>query len=237
MPINAADYILPLVVGKKDSSNVSAGINRFAGTGFFIGVGGLVATCSHIMAPLENNEMLMAYSIHQKKFFELKSIHCHAYMDFAIARIDVKDNKFLKLLSTKERPLVLGTNVSSFGYINAGRVGFDLRLEDKYFKGYISFIGNKPDASMRCRTVCELSFPSLTGFSGAPVFLGDKSVLAGMLFGNRETNIEVFSRSAVEAKAKPSRNSIFRTMEFGLMHTIDDIKSFLVDIGMNVEEL
>lgn len=51
MPINAADYILPLVVGKKDSSNVSAGINRFAGTGFFIGVGGLVATCSHIMAP------------------------------------------------------------------------------------------------------------------------------------------------------------------------------------------
>ena len=87
---------------------------------------------------------------------------------------------------------------------------------------------------MKCRTVCELSFPALTGFSGAPVFWGDKSVLIGMLYGNRETQLEVFSQSQVEKTLKTVKEKIFRTMEFGLMHTIDDIKSFLVDIRMNV---
>lgn len=234
MPVNAADYILPLVVGKRVSDNSFKELDRFAGTGFYIGADGLVATCSHITASIKSDELLMAYDIHQKKFFDLTELNCHPLMDFAIARIGVKNNKSLKLLNTKKRPIVLGTNVSSFGYINAGRVGSDLRLEDKYFKGYISFIGNKPDSSMKCRTVCELSFPSLTGFSGAPVFWGDKGILTGMLYGNRETNIEVFSHSEVEDNGKSFRKKIFRTMEFGLMHTVDDIKSFSEDIGMRV---
>jgi hypothetical protein len=128
----------------------------------------------------------------------------------------------------------LGTSISSFGYINAGRVGSDLRLEDKYFKGYISYIGNKADTDLRCRTVCELSFPSLTGFGGAPVFFENKSALIGMLYGNRETSIEVFSRSEFGNNGKPKK--ILRTMAFGLMHTVNDIVTFLEDMGIKVKD-
>lgn len=235
MPISAADYILPLVVGKKDSKKPFERLNRFAGTGFYIGANGVVATCEHVVASLKRDEMIMAYDINLKKFFKLNKIKNHHEMDFAIARINVKNNKFLRLVRTEKNPIELGTNVSSFGYINAGRVGSDLRLEDKYFKGYISFIGNNPDSTMKCRTVCELSFPSLSGFSGAPVFFENKSALIGMLYGNRETNIEVFSHSVSENNGETITEKIFRTMEFGLMHTVNDIVIFLEDLGMKVK--
>ena len=235
MPISAADYILPLVVGEKDSKKPFERLNRFAGTGFYIGANGVVATCEHVVASLKRDEMIMAYDINLKKFFKLSEINNHHEMDFSIARINVKNNKFLRLVRTEKNPIELGTNVSSFGYINAGRVGSDLRLEDKYFKGYISFIGKKPDSTMKCRTVCELSFPSLSGFSGAPVFFENKSALIGMLYGNRETNIEVFSHSVSENNGETITEKIFRTMEFGLMHTVNDIVIFLEDLGMKVK--
>jgi len=235
MPISAADYILPLVVGEKDSKKPFERLNRFAGTGFYIGANGVVATCEHVVASLKRDEMIMAYDINLKKFFKLSEINNHHEMDFSIARINVKNNKFLRLVRTEKNPIELGTNVSSFGYINAGRVGSDLRLEDKYFKGYISFIGKKPDSTMKCRTVCELSFPSLSGFSGAPVFFENKSALIGMLYGNRETNIEVFSHSVSENNGETITEKIFRTMEFGLMHTVNDIVIFLEELGMKVK--
>jgi len=235
MPISAADYILPLVVGEKDSKKPFERLNRFAGTGFYIGANGVVATCEHVVASLKRDEMIMAYDTNLKKFFKLSEINNHHEMDFSIARINVKNNKFLRLVRTEKNPIELGTNISSFGYINAGRVGSDLRLEDKYFKGYISFIGKKPDSTMKCRTVCELSFPSLSGFSGAPVFFENKSALIGMLYGNRETNIEVFSHLVSENNGETITKKIFRTMEFGLMHTVNDIVIFLEELGMKVK--
>jgi Trypsin-like peptidase domain len=235
MPIKAVDYILPLVIGKKDSKSPYDRLTRFAGTGFYIGANGVIATCDHIVASLDGDEILMAYDINLNRFIELTEIRSHPEMDFALARIGVRNNKYLKLVRTDKHPIELGTDVSSFGYINAGRVGSDLRLEDKYFKGYISFIGNKPDPAMKCRTVCELSFPSLTGFSGAPVYFTNKRALIGMLYGNRATNIELFSHSVVEKNGATKKDKIFRTMEFGLMHTVNDIVVFLEDMGIKVK--
>jgi hypothetical protein len=56
-----------------------------------------------------------------------------------------------------------------------------------------------------------------------------------MLYGNRETNIEVFSHSVSENNGETITEKIFRTMEFGLMHTVNDIVIFLEDLGMKVK--
>jgi len=234
MPIAAADYILPLVVRKKTVTRSHEEIDRFAGTGFYLGANGVVATCEHIVSSIDADEMIMAYDIKSHTFFQLNHVKCHPSMDFAVARIQVKNNSYFKLLSTQKRSIPLGTDVSSCGYINAGRVGSALRLEDKFFKGYISFIGNRPDPSAHCRTLCELSFPTLVGFSGAPVFYKDQNLLFGMLYGNKETRIEVASSPETAENHRASTAKKYRTMAFGLMHTIDDIISFLADMGLRV---
>ena len=235
MPIKASDYILPLVIGKKNSKNPFAQLNRFVGTAFYIGANGVIATCGHIASTPASDEDLMAYDPNLQRFLKLEMLQIHSKMDFAIARTGVKHNKYLRLVKTKMHPIELGTNISSFGYINAGRVGADLRLEDKYFKGYISFIGINPDSTLKCRTVCELSFPTLSGFSGAPVFFENKKSLVGMLYGNRESQIEVFSNSLADIKAKAKTRKQSRTMALGLMHTVNDIVTFLEDMGIKVK--
>ena len=195
----------------------------------------MIATCGHIASAPARDESLMAYDLNLQQFLKLEKLQVHPEMDFAIARTGVKQNKYLRLVKTETHPIELGTNISSFGYVNAGRVGVDLRLEDKYFKGYISFIGTKPDKSLRCHTVCELSFPVLNGFSGAPVFFESKNSLVGMLYGNRESKIEVYSNTLVEIKGKAVTKKQPRSMALGLMHTVNDIVTFIEDMGIKVK--
>ena len=195
----------------------------------------MIATCGHIAAAPASNEDLMAYDLNLQRFLKLEMLQIHPEMNFAIARTGVKQNKYLRLAKTDMHPIELGTNISSFGYINAGRVGSDLRLEDKYFKGYISFIGTRSDKTLRCRTVCELSFPTLNGFSGAPVFFENKNSLVGMLYGNRESKIEVFSNKLIEIKGKAVTKKHPRSMALGLMHTVNDIVAFIEDMGIKVK--
>jgi len=235
MPIKASDYILPLVVGKKNTENPFAQLNRFVGTAFYIGANGVIATCGHIASTPASDESLMAYDLNLQRFLKLEMLQIHPEMDFAIARTGVKQNKYLRLVKTDMHPIELGTGISSFGYVNAGRVGADLRLEDKYFKGYISFIGTKPDTTLKCRTVCELSFPTLNGFSGAPVFFENKNSLVGMLYGNRESEIEVYSNTMVEIKGKAVTKKYPRSMALGLMHTVNDIVTFLAYMGIKIK--
>ncbi len=235
MPIRASDYILPLVIGKKSSKNPFAQLNCFVGTAFYIGANGVIATCGHIASTPASDEDLMAYDINLQRFLKLEMLQIHPEMDFAIARTGVKHNKYLRLIKTEMHPIELGTNISSFGYTNAGRVGLDLRLEDKHFKGYISFIGTKPDTTLRCRTVCELSFPTLNGFKGAPVFFENKSSLVGMLYGNRESKIEVPLNALVEIKCKAETKQQPHSLVLGLMHTVNDIVTFIEDMGIKVK--
>jgi hypothetical protein len=235
MLIKASDYILPLVIGKKNSENPFAQLNRFIGTAFYIGANGVIATCGHIASTPASDESLMVYDLNLQRFLELEMLQIHPEMDFAIARTGIKHNKYLRLVKTETHPIELGTNISSFGYINAGRVGSDLHLEDKYFKGYISFIGTNPDTTLRCRTVCELSFPVLNGFSGAPVFFESKNSLVGMLYGNRESKIEVYSNTPVQIKGKAVTKKQPRSMALGLMHTVNDIVTFIKDMGIKVK--
>lgn len=206
-------------------------IHKF-GKPFYIGSQGLLSTCAHIVEPLADGEILIAKDFNLDTFLEVKDIICHQSTDFAVGRINVNNSRFLCPLDSKSTPVLMGTDVQAFSFENYGKQGEDLALRPRFFKGYISFIGRKPEHFRRCRTLCELSFPSLAGFSGAPVMYSTSDNLLGMLYDNKESSIEVFSHSEVEEGEKRYSERIFRTMEFGLVHTIDDIQVFLKDLGI-----
>jgi hypothetical protein len=232
MAIYAADFILPLVTGKKVGTDTVDALHRYAGVAVYIGSYGLVATCAHIVESLDNEEILMAKDFNLDQFFEVQNIVCHPSMDFAVGQINVKDNSYLCPVNERLTPIIMGTDVSSFGHVNIGKKGIDISLKYRFFKGYISFLGDKPDSSKRSKSLCEVSFPSLAGFSGAPVFLKGSDRLVGMLYGNNESNIEVFSFSEIADDNKKYSEKVFRTIEFGLVHTISDIISYLDDLDI-----
>ena len=151
-------------------------------------------------------------------------------MDFAVGKINVTQNNYTKPVNEEITPVIMGTDVTSFGYYNDGKDGKNLALRYRFYKGYISFLGNKPDAQLRSKSWCEVSFPSLSGFSGTPVFLSGTDGLVGMLYGGKESDIEVFSYSEVNEGEKIFSEKIYRIMEFGLMHTISDIKTYLKEM-------
>ncbi len=152
MAIFAADYILPLAVGKKMGPNSIDNLHRYAGIAFYIGSLGLIATCAHIVEALTENEILVAKDFNRNAFYEVKEVTCHKKMDFAVGHIDVVDNRFMKPINEKITPFYMGTDVQSFGYVNYGKNNENLNLQYRFFKGYISFLGNKPAPSDRCRT-------------------------------------------------------------------------------------
>jgi len=232
MAIKAADFILPLVTGKKVGKDTVDALHRYAGIAFYIGSNGLIATCAHIVESLEDQELLLAKDFNLGQFFEVKNIVCHPSMDFAVGQINVKHNRYMLPVNEKLTPVLMGTDVVSFGYVNYGKKGVNISLQYRFFKGYISCLGNKPDPSKRSRTLCEVSFPSLAGFSGAPVFLKDSDGLVGMLYGNNESNIEVFSFSEITDDKNKYTEKVFRTIEFGLAHTISDIILYLNDLDI-----
>ena len=230
MAITAANYILPLVVGQKIDDQTVDELHRYAGLAFYIGSQGLIATCAHIVESINDQEILIAKDFNLNTFLEVKDIKCHDSMDFAVGRLKVDNNRFFLPIDVNATPLLMGMNVQTFGYVTHGKKGADLSLKYRYFKGYISCLGNKPDPTLRCRTLCELSFPALSGYSGAPLIFSNSQRLAGIIYGNAQSSIEEYSFTEIEDTGEKYSEKIYRTIEFGLAHTINDIIVFLDDL-------
>jgi hypothetical protein len=103
--------------------------------------------------------------------------------------------------------------------------------------GHIVSITEKPSKTLRANSVCELSFPVTAGFSGAAVISSDqvdKFQLIGMLYSNLESSIQVhsFIDYKNEIEREKEKETIVKVTEFGLMHSIYDIKQFLDDMGI-----
>jgi hypothetical protein len=91
----------------------------------------------------------------------------------------------------------------------------------------------------------ELSFPSPLGMSGAPVWChyvdeasGEKyKGIAGVLFGSRESSIEVFKHEARDANGHVERERVLRVVELGLARRASRMVTFLKGVDPGPEEL
>ena len=228
MKVNFGEYILPLAVAKRTGPKLGD-LERFAGSAFYINNHGTIATCAHIIESLNEDEFLIVKELRTGTFLEVTDIVCHEKFDFAVGQIDVRGNNFFKPAMEE---LLIGDDVDAVGFTFYGKTEKNVRINTRMLRGYISRISNEPQEMMRGKSTFEVSFPSLSGFSGSPVTTHKGSFLAGMLYNNIESSIEVFSFSETNSDGKKCTEKVHRVIEFGAIHPFYDIQSFLADIGI-----
>jgi len=228
MLVNYGHYLLPLAIAKRTGPN-EGDLVRFAGSSFYIDSKGTIATCSHIIESLKEDEFLVAKELRTNTFLEVKEVICHKKFDFAVGHVDVTNNEFFKPL---DNPLMLGDDVDALGFTANGKVGKDLHIDSRMLRGYVTRLSQSPQLNLRCKSTFEVSFPSLSGFSGAPVTTHKGAFLLGMLYGNMESSIEVFSFTEIKQDDSTISEKICRVLEFGVAHPINDIRFFLQELNI-----
>lgn len=225
-----ADH-LKIIIAAELSSSKQIIRWRHIGTAFHIGGGGMIATCSHIIKSKNDNEQLFALTAtDQRTLAPLEEIIFHPKYDFAVAKIDCPPLQFPTIYSGER--LYVGDDVLAFSYFNAGSPppGYAPNFQGRLFKGHISSLFHQEREGVSPST-CEISFPSIAGFSGAPLLHGRDCIL-GMLYGNSESTIELYRYEEVTDEITRRAESIHRLVEFGLVHSAMDIRRFLKEMGV-----
>lgn len=228
--INFGRYLLPLLVVKLNQHGAGS-LLRYAGVAFYLQSDSLLATCKHIIESVAPGETLVAKNLQTGDIEILYEIKTHPKADFALCRtMSPAPHDYFRHLLT---PVQLGTDIQALGFTAAGAEGKNLMVDARLLKGYVSRLSEtatRPDA----RSTLELSFPSLRGFSGAPV-IDAKNQLIGMLFSNHESTIELFKYEEVDDEKSRYRESVHRVQEFGLVQPIADIRRFSTELGVALQ--
>ncbi|ENN2394016.1 serine protease [Vibrio sp. VGrn 2] len=224
--MNYGDYQIPLLIAKQtiQGGNIHLQIDRYAGVAFFVGNEGLIATCRHIVQMVQEGEVLVGKSLNTGVIEPIYNIRVHADYDFALGAFMGQPD--YRIFPMDGEDCLPGHDVRAFGFNNIGKIGADVRVNARMLKGYIVSKHETSDHP-EAKTTTEVSFPSLKGFSGSPLVSTETGKLAGMMFSNHESSIEVHSFMDVEDNGDTFKESIYRVIELGLAHSISDINQFI----------
>lgn len=218
--IKFSEYVVPLLVGERTGPR-NIRVERYAGVAYFLDESGLLATCRHIVQGLAPSEVLLGKCLESGALGEIRDIRPHPTLDFASCRFN--DHRAPKAFPHKYESLLLGTDVQALGFTNNGKVGENVNVSPRLMKGYVVRTA-ETGLKGRSRSTFEVSFPSHAGFSGTPVLEVSSGHLVGMLFGNVESSINVFSYSESTDSATTYKEKVDRILEFGVGHTASDIR-------------
>jgi hypothetical protein len=208
------------------------GSMRYLGVAYHFNDIGNIATCAHVVKALQEGETLFALEMHGENLgFEVKDVLCHPKYDFAVGWVDRKNYEVIPLHGKRE--VFIGDDVMAYGFTNNGIIDGRLDTVPRLFKGHIVRTHTSPilpDA----RSTCELSFPALKGFSGTPLlFSKPKLSMAGMVFSNYESTIELYQYTEIEGKNEKYSEKVHKVIELGVAHSAYDIRVFLNDLGIS----
>ncbi len=160
----------------------------------------------------------------------IDDLRCHSKYDFAVGHVDRRDYRPAAISDQQE--IFIGTDVMAYGFTIAGLVKERLATTPRLFKGHIVRTYPEPDLA-GARSTCEVSFPSLNGFSGTPLWLNARhTCVVGMLYGNLESTITLHKHTSVEDSGEKFSEEIHRVVELGAAHTAPDIRALLSDLGV-----
>jgi hypothetical protein len=228
--LNLGLYLVPLAVCKINASSapkLTYMVDRYAGTAFYVGNEAQIATCKHIIQSVGPNEVLMGLNIMTSELKPIGNIKTHPKFDFATGVLPRSDYKRFQLLDAVYPP---GHDVRASAFINVGKIGNDVTVSPRLYKGHIvgtSEVPQTPDA----RSTVLVSFPSHRGFSGAPLLSTESGAIVGMLYSNAESSIETFRYQEVADDGKEFSEVAYRIVEEGLAHSAKDILQFLKELG------
>ncbi len=215
--IDGGQYVWPVL--ELETKGQSPTVKRYCGCSFFISEERLLVTCRHV---LEDNAS--PYVQDRNGFsHRIFDISCHATLDLAVARVQGIEPGILTPLTCR---LTLGGDLCAFAYLDDHMEG-TAALLPTIAKGYIT---TTPRTNQQCEGgfgKYAVSFPSLAGFSGAPVTMFDQPYFAGMLFGNLESEITVFSNSEVNDDGSVWREQLVRVIDQGQMIGYGEITRFV----------
>jgi len=181
---------------------------------------------------LRENETLYAAEMREGiggEILQISDVKIHEHFDFAVAK--VKRENYVPLGILTDHEIILGHDVSAYGFTTDGIVNNKLHTVPRYFKGHVVRIHEVPKLGSY-RTKCELSFPALKGFSGAPLISNKYGAIVGMIHGSYESTILMHSFSEISEDNKTLSEEIHRVLELGMAHTSLDILHFLDDLGI-----
>ena len=225
MEINAKEFLLPLGIATP-MGGARYSVDQFVGSSFFINGEGWVATCKHNLSELSAGQHYTCHYLRDGTIHELTDIRCHPKADLAIGRIDVRG----EYLTPHADRLLPGIDVCAMGLVKRGIHDGLLAIDFRYLKGYVTRVGPNDFDFPTGPTLLEVSFPSLPGFSGAPL-ITDTNQLLGMLYGNLESTIEAFSMKEVSRAGELYRETVHRVLELGLAHPLEQFTQWVEELG------
>jgi hypothetical protein len=224
------DVIVPLISIPKDRENLFI----FRGSGFYIDSTGFLITCRHVVDQVTDIEYLAAYQTGKKRTMPLKIVDTSARYDLAVCKSD--DPGISDPWPFVLQPFVrLGDDVEIYAYCNEP-VGYDqLPFRPRYMKGHIT--GFSRDAN--CPDSYELSFPVLSGMSGAPLIRHfpvegqskRRTGIVGFAYGSRESEIVKHTKSV----SLDFEERVSRIQELGLAYKAEVFAQILDGTGVTVE--
>lgn len=230
--LNVTNAVLPLLKGNRMADGT---INATGYLGSATVIGNEICTCKHVIESIDyvNEVVLTKWIPHEPNspWVVFTGADIHPRYDFAV------------LKSTRSHPLEslpladiqdMGLQVYVFGFHDDG-VNMQIDGQKLYKVAPRAFFGNVVrffnESNNMSSSVCELSFPTLSGFSGAPVISSGLDSIVGMVYGNVEQKIQVHSKYELREGKMEFSETVNRILELGLFHSVNCIKRCLVDLG------
>jgi hypothetical protein len=229
MAIDLYRVSLPLIRGVRHSPQ---GIVAKDFLGSATVVGKTVCTCKHVVASVDfSREVVLTKWSLQGPWVVFTGARRHPQFDFAV--LDSAEQPPLDSLPLFQNMMTMGTMVCAAGYHYDGVAqtpsGESLMLAPRAFLGNVVRVHDS--VSNHSPAVCELSFPTLSGFSGAPLVSRDFDRIVGMVYGNVEQSILVHSRYEQRDGNTEFSETVNRILDLGLFHLPTHIQRFLQDLN------
>ena len=226
------DSILPLFAVKLVNGTTNSPSDfRYLGASYHVNDEGIIATCKHVVESVQEDETLVgAEMFGERLMFNVSDIKCHPKYDFAIGYVARNDYKAIPMHGKKD--LFIADDILAYGFTNEGLINGLIVTAPRLFKGHVVRTFDQPILK-DARSTCEISFAALKGFSGTPLlFDAKKTCVAGMLFSNMESSIELHQLVEIEENGEKFSEKIHKVLELGVVHTAWDIRHFLKDLGI-----
>lgn len=229
--MNISDASLPLLRGFRAATGIWE-VSGYLGTATIIGR--KVCTCSHVIGSInfENEVVLTKWVLNDisAPWIVFTGAKIHPRFDFAeLQTSEDPPQESLPLERIGDiGPLVYVVGFHDDGFKSTPEGLKNFNVAPRAFFGNVVRVFEEPNN--KSLSVCELSFPTLSGFSGAPVFSVGFDRIVGMVYGNVEQKIQVHSKYELHEGRMEFSETVNRILELGLFHSIDCIERCLVDL-------
>jgi hypothetical protein len=215
--MDSGQYVWPIL--ELEDNNGTLGLRRYSGCAFFVGDENILVTCRHV---IEDNSLPYVQDPNGHSHRILNPLY-HQVLDLAVAHVPGINPGRLSPLTCR---LTLGADLSAFAYLDHNMDG-QFAILPTIAKGYITELPRTVDECDRGCGKYAVSFPSLSGFSGAPLTMFDQPYFAGILFGNHQIDITVFSNEEINDDGKVWKERLVRVIDQGQMIGYGDIMKLI----------